>query len=128
MKNLTLGDFSVSLIVLQEGVAPPHHAAPRRARGAAIGLGFRGGILSPRAHPSLDSGGELAALSGWTGFGGKPRLDSSVRTRGDLTEPFRRAGIAFHVARNGSRPLGLIAHLKNVGRNNFLAILGKNWI
>jgi CHAT domain-containing protein len=43
------------------------------------------------------------------------RLDPSVRTRGDLTGPFRPTEIAFQVARNGSRARGLAVHLGNVG-------------
>ncbi len=43
------------------------------------------------------------------------RLDPSVRTRGDLIEPFRPAQIASQVPRNGSEALGLTGHLGNVG-------------
>jgi nitrate/nitrite transporter NarK len=43
------------------------------------------------------------------------RLDPSVRTRGDLIEPFRLAQIAYQVAGNGSNALGLTGHLGNVG-------------
>jgi len=35
------------------------------------------------------------------------RLVPSVRTSGDLTGPFRAAGILFKVARNGAKTLGL---------------------
>jgi len=43
------------------------------------------------------------------------RLDPSVRTSGDLTGPFRPAGILFQVTRNVTKSLGLSGHLGNVG-------------
>src|SRR5262249_47674816 len=66
-----------------------------------------------RAH---GPGGTAVALSRRACPGGKGRLDSSVRTSGYLTEPFRPAQIAFQVTRYRSRPLGLTGPLGSVER------------
>jgi hypothetical protein len=55
------------------------------------------GGCQPTTHTSL--GARIVQPSFW--------LDSSARISGDLIEPFRRAGIASQVTRNGSESLGL---------------------
>jgi len=44
-------------------------------------------------------------------FGGKMRLDTTVRTSEELTGPFRPAGILFQVTRNVAKSLGLTGQM-----------------